>query len=72
MSDAVGLIALPLAFDNQIDQLLILWRFLPHPVPSIVSIVRNFKYLAHHLDRIDVAEAFNDMISQFHLLPTPN
>jgi len=70
--DTVGLIALLLAFHNQIDQPLVLGHFLLNLAPGIISTARNLKCFAHGLNRIGVAKTLNDTIFQFHLLPTSN
>ena len=71
-ANAIGLFALFLTFHNQIRQPLVLRSpFLPLS-PCIISASTHLEDLAHGLDAVLPAEAFDDSILQLHLLPAPD
>ena len=71
-ANAVGLLALPLARHEQVNQPLILCFFLLPVSPGIISAAAYFKHFAHGFYAIFSAESLNHPILQFHLLPASN
>ena len=71
-ANAVGLLALPLARHDQVNQPLILCFFLLPVSPGIISAAAYFKHFAHGFYAVSSAESLNHPIFQFHLLPASN
>ena len=71
-ANAIGLLALPLARHDQVNQPLILCFFLLPVSPGIISAAAYFKHFAHGFYAVFSAESLNHTILQFHLLPASN
>ena len=71
-ANAVGLLALPLARHDQVNQPLLLCFFLLPVSPGIISAAAYFKHFAHGFYAVSSAESLNHPILQFHLRPASN